>query len=196
MIAPIEPSSEIQLYLYLWPFELEVFQIDPDPLPEDKSLKIPRDAWWGVWSCRIVLTDPDHEQIVVLFMNMDTGISFLCPGYSADFHGLFEILESTFLAHLHQHGVQLPAKVDFKMTPMRGWEDDAIVAETSIDQLAEVAKAALEEREALGDIQAMLHETVRQPFDHTPAEAFQRAVAAYLPVGWSVDSEAEDDVPF
>jgi len=197
MIAPLETAPELQLFLYLGPLEMEIFEIDPGIVPVDTSLTIPREEWWGVWCCEVVVTDPDREDVVALFMNVDTGISYLCPGHPNNFDELVQNFEYTFLEHLHQHGVQLPATVDFKLTLMQGTEDDAVVAQGFLEQLSDVAKAAFEARRDATEIQALLHETRLQPFEEmTPAEAFRRAVERHPPADRTSEPGPDEDVPF
>ncbi len=118
MIAPRQILKETELYLYTNELEAGVFGIETETMPVDTTLNIPRDEWWAVWCFEIILTDPDREELLVLFMNVDSGVSLLVPGKSDNFDGLIRDFETGFIELLQENGAELDPTIDFKLTLM------------------------------------------------------------------------------
>lgn len=197
MIAPHDFSSETDLFLYLGPIEREAFNFDPESIPEDLSLEIPRYDWWAVWNCQILITDPDREQIIALFVNHGSAMSFVCTGLGSDFDGLIGEFEASFVRYLQASGLQLASEVSFNLTPMQGSGDDAEHACLQMEPLVEVAIAALQAGTDLDSIHQKLHQTRVDPFDNeTPEAAFRRLLRDNPPVGVELGESPDEDVPF
>ena len=64
MIAPIDFTDELDLYLYLADSVVENFGFKGRVLPKGSELELPKD-WWSVWRCEVIITDPDGEYNVV-----------------------------------------------------------------------------------------------------------------------------------
>jgi hypothetical protein len=125
MIAPVDFTQELELYLYLADSVIKNFGFKGRVLPQGSELELPRD-WWSVWRCEVIITDPEGEYNVVLFTNENTLISFICPGYADDFDGMIEEFEAAFLSCLKANGLQLPDSVSMNLTVMVGEPEEFV----------------------------------------------------------------------
>jgi hypothetical protein len=119
MIAPIDFTDELDLYLYVSAQVQKNFNIAPQAVYADSAYQLPAD-WWSVWRCELLTSDPSGEQHAVLFTNSATFLSFICHGFSDDFDALVCEFEGAFLSSLKAQGLQLPANVSTHTRLIRG----------------------------------------------------------------------------
>lgn len=119
MIAPVDFTEELDLFLYVSAKVQKHFNIAKEAVYPDSTYQLPKD-WWTVWRCEHLTSDLSGEQHAVLFTNSATFLSFLCHGFSDDFDSLICEFEGAFLSSLKAQGLELPANVSTHTRLIRG----------------------------------------------------------------------------
>ncbi len=191
MIAPINFSDKMTLYLYVSePFQ-EQFGPNQDDVPEDTELPLAGD-WWSVWRAEQIHFENDMSW--VLFTNAKTLFSFCYRAYRDDYESIVKDFENGFLSSLKANGVQLPSHVSTHLVPMTGEPDELI---DSMNSLAEHFLADIYERDASrDDAEIRLWSIPCHSIDYElPSEVYLRELKANPPLGAEVISP-EDEDPF
>lgn len=119
MIAPINFTEEMDLFLYVSAGVQKHFNIAKEAVYKDSVYQLPED-WWSVWRCEHLISNPSGDQHAVLFTNAATYISFLCHGFSDDFDALVCEFEGAFISSLKAKGLQLPANISTHTRLIKG----------------------------------------------------------------------------
>ncbi|MFQ3225016.1 MAG: hypothetical protein ACI8Z5_001270 [Lentimonas sp.] len=191
MIAPINFTDQLTLYLYVSePFQGQ-FDLNPDNLPEDTEQELPKD-WWSVWRAEQIHFEDDMSW--VLFTNAKTLFSFCYRAYRDDFENIIQDFEHGFLSSLKANGVQLPAQVSTHLVPIKGEPAELI---DSMNGLAEHFLADIYERGASReDAEIRLWSIPSSGLDYAlPAEVYLRELKANPPLGATIVPPDDDD-PF
>jgi hypothetical protein len=117
MIANINFTNDLELYLYITDHMVGQFGFKASLLPSGSDLDLPRD-WWSVWRCEVLITDPEGRHNVVLFTNAATLVSFICAGIDDDFAGMLKDFEERFFDFMRAKGVQRPEGASITCTTM------------------------------------------------------------------------------
>ena len=119
MIATLNFTNEVKLYLYITNRMVPHFALDRQSLPQGSELDLPK-GWWTVWRCEVLITDPDGENNVMVFTNSATLVSFICEALADDFAGMLKNFEVRFVDFMRAKGVHPPAGLSMTVLPMLG----------------------------------------------------------------------------
>ena len=189
MIAPVSFTEELTLYLYVSGAFQTQFDLNPENLPKDIELELPKD-WWSVWRAEQIHFEDDMSW--VLFTNAKTLFSFCYRAYRDDYESIIQDFEHGFLSSLKANGLQLPPQVSTYMVPMKGQPKQLI---DSMNILAEHFLADIYEGGASrDDAEIRLWSIPCSAIDYElPAEVYIRELKANPPFdGGGIPLESDD----
>lgn len=191
MIAPINFTQELELYLYVSGAFQKQFDLNPANLPQDAELELPTD-WWSVWRAEQIHFEDDLSW--VLFTNAKTLFSFCYRAFRDDYESIIQDFEHGFLSSLKANGLQLPPQVSTHLVPMKG-EPRSLIG--SMHDLAGHFLADFYEGDASRDgAEIRLWSIPMGALNYDlPAEAYLRELRANPPFGAEV-IQPDPDVPF
>ena len=191
MIAPLNFTSELEIYLYVSGAFQQQFDLNPANLPRDTELKLPTD-WWSVWRAEQIHFEDDMSW--VLFTNAKTLFSFCYHAYRDDYESVIQDFEHGLLSSLKANGLQLPPQVSTHLVPMKGHPESLV---GSMNILAEHFLADIYEREASREnAEIRLWSVPCDAMDYElPSEAYLRELRGNPPLGVEVIPSSDED-PF